>query len=129
MKPAQNNAPHCKRSATSVAHEAWLIERLKNPKEAAAYIDAAIEENDQSVLMLALRQVAQAQGGVAAIVAQAQGGVAAIVAQAGMTREATYRMLSDKGNPELKSFTAILAAAGLKLSVKPMRRTRYKKAA
>jgi probable addiction module antidote protein len=102
---------------TSVSHEEWLIERLKNPKEAAAYIEAAIEENDQSVLMLALRQVAQAQGGVAAI-----------AAQAGMTREATYRMLSDKGNPELKSFTAILAAAGLKLSVKPMRRTRQKAA-
>jgi DNA-binding phage protein len=50
-----------KHSAASVAHEAWLIERLKNSKEAAAYIEAAIEENDQSVLMLALRQVAQAQ--------------------------------------------------------------------
>jgi DNA-binding phage protein len=53
-----------KHPATSIAHEAWLIERLKNPKEAAAYIEAAIEENDHGVLMLALRQVAQAQGDV-----------------------------------------------------------------
>jgi len=40
---------------------------LKNPKEAAAYIEAAIEENDQGVLMLALRQVAMARIGVATI--------------------------------------------------------------
>jgi DNA-binding phage protein len=53
-----------KNTATSVAHEAWLIERLKNSKEAAAYIEAAIEESDQNILMLALRQEAQAQGDV-----------------------------------------------------------------
>ena len=100
-------------SETSRAHEDWLIARLKNPKEAAAYIEAAIEENDQGVLMLALRQVAMARGGVAAI-----------DQNAGVAREATYRMLSGKGNPELKSFTALLAAAGLRLSVKPISRAK-----
>ena len=100
-------------SEPSRSHEDWLIARLKNPKEAAAYIEAAIEENDQGVLMLALRQVATARGGVAAI-----------AENAGVAREATYRMLSGKGNPELKSFTALLAAAGLRLSVKPMSRAK-----
>jgi len=106
-------APSCKAAAhpseTSRAHEDWLIARSKNPKEAAAYIEAAIEENDQGVLMLALRQIAMARRGVAAI-----------AENAGVAREATYRMLSGKGNPELKSFTALLAAAGLQLSVKPI---------
>jgi DNA-binding phage protein len=37
-----------------------------------------------------------------------------------LTREATYRMLSASGNPELRSLTAILDAAGLRLSVKPV---------
>ena len=32
-----------------------------------------------------------------------------------LTREATYRMLSKEGNPELRSFTALLAGAGLRL--------------
>ena len=45
-------------------HEAWLVERLKNPKMAAAYLEVAIEDGDQGALVLALRHVAQAQGGV-----------------------------------------------------------------
>ena len=93
----------------SVPHEPWLIERLKDPEEAAAYLEAAIEDGDQGVLMLALRHIAQARGGVAAIARKAK-----------LTREATYRMLSKSGNPELRSLTAILGAAGLRLSVKPI---------
>ena len=46
----------------SVPHEPWLSERLKNPKMAAAYLEAAIEDDDQGGIMLALRPVAKAQG-------------------------------------------------------------------
>ena len=91
-----------------MAYDDWLIKRLKDPGEAAAYLEAAIDEADQAVLMLALRQVAQAQGGVAEVARRAK-----------LTREATYRMLSSRGNPELRSLKAILAAAGLRLSIKP----------
>lgn len=94
-----------------VSHEAWLVERLKNPAEAAAYVEAAIEDGDQPALMMALRHVAQAQGGIAKLARKSK-----------LTREATYRMLSASGNPELRSLTAILDAAGLRLSVKPVRR-------
>lgn len=58
--------------APSLPYEDWLIERLKNRKEAAAYLEAAIEDGDQAVLMLALRHVAQAQGGVAEIARRGQ---------------------------------------------------------
>lgn len=85
--------------------------------EAAAYIEAVIAEGDQAAIMLGLRQVAQAQGGIAVIARKAK-----------LTREATYRMFSEDGNPGLKSLTALLAAAGLRLSVKPIE-TRPKKAA
>ena len=85
------------------------MERLKNPAEAAAYIEAAIDQGDQGALMLALRHVAMAQGGIAAVARRAK-----------VTREAAYRMLSTSGNPELRSLSAILAAAGLKLSIKPI---------
>lgn len=101
----------------SVPYEPRLIASLKDPREAAAYLEAAIEDGDQGVLMLALRHVAQAQGGVAAVARKSN-----------LTREATYRMLSESGNPELKSLTAVLAAAGLRLSVKPIER-RLRKAA
>jgi probable addiction module antidote protein len=95
---------------TSLPFEDWLVERLKDPAEAAAYLEAAIEQGDQPALMLALRQVAMAQGGIAAMARRAK-----------LTREAAYRMLSKSGNPELRSLVALLAAAGLQLSVRPIR--------
>jgi probable addiction module antidote protein len=85
------------------------VERLKDPAEAAAYLEAAIEQDHQGALMLALRYVAQAQGGIAAVAKRAK-----------LTREATYRILSKSGNPELRSLSAILGAAGLRLSVRPI---------
>ena len=95
----------------SVPYETWLIKHLKDPAEAAAYVEAAIEDGDQPALMMALRHVAQAQGGIAKLARKSK-----------LTREATYRMLSASGNPELRSLTAILDAAGLRLSVKPVER-------
>jgi DNA-binding phage protein len=63
--------------------------------------------------MIALRHVAMAQGGIAAVARRAK-----------LTREAAYRILSESGNPELRSLNAILAASGLQLSVRPIVSTR-----
>lgn len=93
----------------SVPYEPWLIEQLKEPAEAAAYLEAVLEEGNQAALMLALRQIAQAQGGIAKVARKAK-----------LTREATYKMLSAAGNPELRSLTAVLAATGLRIAVRPI---------
>ena len=105
-------------AAPSLPYEDWLIENLKDRKKAAAYLEAAIDDGDQAVLMLALRHVAQAQGGVAEIARRAN-----------LTREATYKMLSKVGNPALSSLTAVLAATGLRLSVKLIKERQQKVAA
>jgi probable addiction module antidote protein len=68
-----------------------------------------MEEGDQAAIMLALRQVARARGGIAEIARRAK-----------LTREATYKMLSSSGNPELRSLTSVLRATGLRISVKPV---------
>ena len=96
-------------AAPSLPYEDWLIGQLKNPAEAAVYLETVIEEGDQAAIMLALRQVAQAQGGVAKIARKAK-----------LTREATYKMLSKSGNPELRSLIAVLEASGLRIAVKPI---------
>jgi probable addiction module antidote protein len=83
-----------------------LIEALKDHNEAAAYLSAAIEERDRAVLLLALRNVVEANGGMAAIAERAN-----------LTRESLYRMLSRRGNPEIKSLLSILHAMGFKLSI------------
>jgi len=95
--------------SASVPYEPSLIQQLKDPAEAAAYLEAVIEDGDQGAIMLALRQVAQAQGGVAEVARKAK-----------MTREATYKMLSKHGNPELRSLKAVLKATGLRIAVKPI---------
>ena len=46
------------------------------------------------------------------------GGVAKLARKSKLSREATYRMLSKSGNPELRSLHAMLRAAGLRLSVR-----------
>jgi hypothetical protein len=57
-KPARSRS---RAAAPSLPYVDYLIESLKNRKEVAAYLEAAIEDGDQAVLMLALRHVAQSQ--------------------------------------------------------------------
>lgn len=99
---------HRPSAPASVPHRTWLLKWLKDPKNAAAYVEAALEENDPAGLLQALRNVAEARGGVAHI-----------AEKTGLNREALYRTLSKRGNPQLKSLAAILGATGLRLSVTP----------
>ena len=84
-----------------------LLERLKDPQEAAAYLDATLEEGDTEVFLLALRDVAEAR----------LGGMTTLAQQTSLNRETLYRTLSEKGNPELASLDKLLHAVGLRLAV------------
>jgi probable addiction module antidote protein len=92
----------------SVPARPHLLAWLKSPKNAAAYIEVALTEGDSGDLLHALRDVAEARGGIARI-----------AERTGLNREALYRTLSKRGNPQLKSLAAILSANGLRLSVRP----------
>jgi len=94
---------------TSVSYEAGLRQDLKDKEAAAAYLNAALKENSQEVFLLALRDVANARG------------LTQIAQEASLNRENLYRMLSEKGNPQLFSLTALLDALGLQLAVKSKR--------
>jgi DNA-binding phage protein len=45
----------------SAPYEDWLIEQLKDPEEAAAYLNAVIEDGDPDVIAIALRQLQRAR--------------------------------------------------------------------
>lgn len=92
----------------SVPDRPRLLEWLKDPANAAAYIEAVLDEGDAAGLLQALRNVAEARGGIARI-----------AERTGLNRESLYRTLSKRGNPQLSSLTAILNATGLRLSVTP----------
>lgn len=48
-------------------YEEGLVEDLKVPEEATEYLNAALEEDDKEVFLLALKQVTMAQGGITKI--------------------------------------------------------------
>ena len=91
----------------SRSYKEGLLERLKDPQEAAAYLDAALEDGETEVFLLALRDVAEAR----------VGGMTTLAQQTGLNRETLYRTLSEKGNPELASLDKLLHAVGLRLAV------------
>ena len=84
------------------------IEWLKDPENAAGYLNAVIEEEDKDALLLALRNIAEAEGGMAAVAEKAH-----------LKRESLYRMLSPRGNPALSNLFSILHGMGLKMIIQP----------
>ena len=89
------------------SHDDYLKEALKNPKEAAIYLNAAAEEMDPALFLVALGQVARAHG------------VSRMAKRIALSRLGLYKTLSKKGNPEFKTLLSILEAAGVQLSFKP----------
>ena len=73
-------------------------------------MNAALEDIDPALFLLALRNVAEAQGGVAQLAEKAK-----------LNRESLYKMLSKRGNPELKSLDSLLHALGFRLAVTAVR--------
>ena len=90
------------------AYRENLLQSLKNPEEAVQYLNACLEDGDPRVFLLALRDVADAHGGIRALSRDAR-----------LNRESLYRMLSKSGNPSLNSLSAVLDACGLRLAVQP----------
>src|SRR5205807_6653734 len=97
------------RRKASISHDRAIIKELRaDPKLAAEYLKAALEETDEPrVLLIALRHLAEAHGGMAKV-----------AKAAGVERESLYRALSQKGNPRLSTLVAVMKALGLTLTVK-----------
>jgi probable addiction module antidote protein len=87
------------------SYQESLLAALQDPAEAAEYLSAALEEGDRALFLLALRNVAEAKG------------IGHLATQAHLNRESLYRMLSEQGNPQLSSLTALLDAMNLRLAV------------
>ena len=85
-----------------------LLKRLRDPKEAAAYLNAALEDEDPRVFLVALKDIAEAHGGLSKLAQETD-----------LNRESLYRTLSPKGNPRLQSLIAILQACHLDISIRP----------
>jgi len=70
-----------------------------------------LEDGDARAVPIALRTVAEALGGMAAL-----------AERTGLSRETLYRTLSKDGNPRLDTLAALLDAFGLRLTVRPQQK-------
>lgn len=92
-----------------------LLKQLRNPVEAAEYLNACFNDSEK-VFLVGLRNVVEANGGVSAVSRTTK-----------LNRESLYRTLSKNGNPTLNSLAIILESLGLDLVFSP--RKKQKRAA
>ena len=81
-------------------------EILDTPEAIAAYLEAAIEEDNAALLTHALGVVVRAHG------------MSKLADEAGVTREALYKALSTDGDPRLSTFLGVLKGLGLRLDIR-----------
>lgn len=80
-------------------------EHLETEEDMAAYLDAALEEGDASLVVAVLGDIARAKG------------MSQIAREAGLGRESLYKALSPTGNPEFATILKVMRALGLRLRV------------
>ncbi len=86
---------------------------VASSQAAAKRMDAALKHGRTTVFMSLLEDVIRTQGGF---------GLAARAS--GLNRTALYRIVSSTGNPALNTLVSLLAAVGLRLSIKPLKRAK-----
>jgi probable addiction module antidote protein len=96
----------------SKSYKELLHKRLKSPEEAAAYLNAALEDDDPGVFLIALRDIAEANGGMTYLARAAH-----------LNREALYRTFSKRGNPTLNNLRCLLSSVGLEIAIAPAHKT------
>ncbi len=82
---------------------------LRDPKIAAEYINEALASDDTAIILLAIRNVVDAQ----------EGGISGVAQKTALGRESMYKMLSPNGNPKLSTLNTLFHGLGLKLEVTP----------
>lgn len=80
-------------------------EHLDTREDIAAYLEAALEDGDPSLVIAALGDIARSKG------------INQIAHEIGLERENLDRFLSTEGNPEFATVLKVFRALGLRLQV------------
>ncbi|WP_347989726.1 addiction module antidote protein [Methylomonas sp. AM2-LC] len=81
----------------------------ENPDYVIELLNTILADGDQGQFLIVLGKVAKAFGGLQMVAESAE-----------LNPTHLYRTLSEKGNPALSNFSAILRALGLRFSVQPL---------
>ena len=87
-------------------YKTGLIKRLRDPGYAAEYLAQVLAEKDGAAVLIALKDVVEAGGGVGQL-----------AGRVGIKRPSLYKILSKNGNPTLETLQEILGPLGLRISV------------
>ena len=90
------------------SYKEHLLKALQDPVEAAAYLDACLEDEDIHVFLLALKDVAEAKGGMSRLSKESS-----------LNRQSLYRTLSKTGNPKMANIFSLLLCLGMELHITP----------
>ncbi len=91
-------------SQISRPYKPELLKALKDPAEAREYLNAALEERSEEILMLALQNVAEAQGIQSLPTVSSEG-------------EGAAPLRSDDDSSHLSRFSSLLEMLGFRLAV------------
>ncbi len=92
-------------AAKSVPYDVGMADMYrKHPEMAVEMLNACLDEGDQEMFLVTLRQLAKGAGGM--------GQLASIT---GLHENTLYRTLSRRGNPNLSTLLAICAALGVRM--------------
>jgi probable addiction module antidote protein len=78
---------------------------LETKEDIAAYLEAALEDGDPTLIAAALGDIARSKG------------MTQISRDTGLGRESLYKALSVEGNPEFTTILKVFRALGLRLQV------------
>ena len=99
-----------KQPAAARPWKGYMLETLKDPHAVQEYLEAAVEayeqDSDRQAFLLALRMVAEAQGGISEL-----------ARKSALSRQHLYRALSENGNPTFETLTAVFKALGLRFTL------------
>ena len=99
-----------KHSPTSIGHDEASATMFRNdPQLAAEFLNAVLADGDKKELLIAMRQLTLAFGGIAHVAKMAE-----------LHPKTLYRTLSKEGNPELGTLTQLLKVMGLRLAIEPL---------
>lgn len=97
-----------KKKASKQAAPYDTAEFLETDEDIVAYLNAALEDGDPSLVAAALGDIARARG------------MTQLAKETGITRDGLYKALSPTGNPSFATVQKVVKALGYKLDVEPV---------
>ncbi len=97
----------------AVPYETILYKQLRIPERAASYLEINLDGKDKKFFLIALRNIVESRSGILELSRMTK-----------LSRPNLYRIMSEKGNPEIMTLNKILNVLGLRLSVVVLRKSK-----